>query len=364
LTQDKYRYGTELELRKLFNIIKEKGYRVIGPKVIENVIRLAELKDYSELPFNIEDVQGPGTYKLVKGNFFRHGPDSPKKFLFPPRLLLFKVYDDWTIEIPEVEEELIAFFGIKPCDLAAIKAMDKVQGELGDPYYNAVRKNLLIVVENCVEPGETCFCSTMETGPIAESGFDIAYTRIGDVIVFDYDSELGAELLRELDLKPLDPDIRSKYAEVVEKASSKARADFSIEGLPEELELSLKSPIYKEVTEKCLGCANCNMVCPTCFCFDVVDVPVLDGSAERIRVWDGCFSYSYAIVAGGHFRPDLWARYRHWLLHKFSYWLKQFGRFGCVGCGRCITWCPVGIDVRESIIKIINWVRSHGETSK
>ena len=322
------------------------------------------MKEFSEIPRGIEDIQKPGMYKLVRGEFFRHGPDSPKKFLFPPRLLLFRVSKDWTIEIPEVEEKLIAFFGIKPCDLAAIKAMDEVQGELGDPYYRLIRKNLLIIVENCIEPGETCFCSTMETGPIAGSGFDIAYTRVEDFIVFSADSEIGVNLLKELNLRPLDSEKSTKYAKAIKRAIDKAKANFSIEGLPEKLELSLNSPAYKEITEKCLGCANCNMVCPTCFCFDVVDVPNLNGTVERIRVWDGCFSYSYAMVAGGHFRPDLWARYRHWLLHKFSYWLKQFGRFGCVGCGRCITWCPVGIDVRESIIKILNWVRTYGEVTE
>jgi len=363
LTEVNYYCGTEHDLKRLFDAIRERGYRVIGPKVINGVIRLTELIDYSEFPRDVEDIQVPGSYRLVKGKFFRHGPDSPKKYLFPPKLLLFKVYNDWRIEVPEIEEEPIALFGIKPCDLSAIEAMDRVQGELGDPYYNTVRKNLLIIVENCVEPGDTCFCTTMGTGPVAKSGFDIAFTRVENYVVFEVDSELGTELLEGLNLKPLDPETRSKYVEIVREASSKAKADFAIEGLPEELELSLDSPVYKEITEKCLGCANCNMVCPTCFCFDVVDVPNLDGIAERVRVWDGCFSYNYAIVAGGHFRPDLWARYRHWLLHKFSYWLKQFGRFGCVGCGRCITWCPVGIDVRESIVKILSWVREHGEVS-
>jgi len=343
------------ELKRLFDVIKELGYKVIAPKVIDSVIRLDFVESYEEIAHDVEDLQAPGTYRLRKGSFFRHGPDSPKRFLYPPRLTLFKITKDWKVIFPKYDHGKIAFLGIKPCDLAAIKVMDKVQGSLGDEYYLSLRKNLLIIVENCVEPGNTCFCSTMGTGPRARYGFDIAYTKIPGrgLLVIEAGSEIGISIMSKLGVRPIDDSTYRVFEELMAKAYSKAKAGFDIQNLPELLELRMNSNVYRDVAKKCLGCANCNMVCPTCFCFDIEDIPYLDGSAERVRIWDGCFSYRYAEVAGGHFRPSLWARYRHWLLHKFSYWVKQFGTFGCVGCGRCITWCPAGIDLRDVIKSII-----------
>ena len=347
--------GTADSLRKLFDEVRRMGYEVIGPKVENGAIRLEKLSSFEEIPYNYGDHQAPGYYRLTEnGSQFRNGPDSPKRYLYPPELTLFTIKPDWSIEYPAYDARKIAFFGIKSCDLAAIKVMDEVQGSLGDQYYLSMREKLLIVVENCTDPGENCFCATMGTGPAATAGFDVAYTRLGeDLILFQPGSDLGVELLGELDLEPAGGEIVDELRRVMAEAFKKARAEFTVENLPEILEDNIESDVYKEIAEKCFGCANCNMVCPTCFCFDIVDEPELDGSAKRIRVWDGCHSYSYAQVAGGHFRKSLSARYRHWVLHKFVYWLRQFGTFGCVGCGRCITWCPAGIDLRKVISDVV-----------
>ncbi len=349
------------ELRKLLNILRVKGYSVIAPKLEDGVIRLAEVSSLDEIPYGWRDVQEPGRYRVVEGGkYFRHGPDSPKRILYPPKLKLFRVRPDWSIEYPKERFKPTALFAIKPCDLASIKVMDRVQGGVGDPYYLAIRGKLLIIVENCVEPGKTCFCATMGTGPEARDGFDVAFTRLDELVVFRPGSEVGVELLGELSLEPADDEVLRRYYDVLRRAAEAAKASFTIDRLPDELELGLESPVFKEVAEKCFGCAGCNMICPTCFCFDVIDEPELDGGATRYRVWDGCFTYTYAEVAGGNFRRDLWARYRHWVLHKFAYWVRQFGVFGCVGCGRCITWCPAGIDLRETIERVVEWVRRRG----
>jgi len=346
--------GSLRSLETLFEEIKKRNYRIIGPKIDGDAVRLTMLKKFEEIPYGYGDKQAPGYYRLSKEEkYFRNGPDSPKRYLYPPELVLFEIKPDWSIEYPAYEFPKTAFFGIKPCDLAAIKIMDEVQGSLGDRYYLNTRENLLIIVENCTDPGDTCFCATMGTGPTATHGFDIAYTRLDDVVLFQPGSDLGVELLSELELEPADGEILDRLREVVAEAAKKARTEFTLGNLPEILESNIESEVYKQVAEKCLGCANCNMVCPTCFCFDIVDEPELDGSAKRIRIWDGCHSYSYAQVAAGHFRKDLWARYRHWVLHKFVYWLRQFGSFGCVGCGRCITWCPAGIDLRDVVSSVV-----------
>jgi len=350
--------GAFADLKSLFDNVRRRGYKIIGPKLEDSAILLRELSSLDEIPYGYGDEQAPGYYRVTRsGGDFRNGPDSPKRYLYPPELVLFRIRPDWTIEHPEYESPQLAFFGIKPCDLAAIKVMDGVQGALGDPYYLSIRRGLLIIVENCTTPGKTCFCATMGTGPFAATGFDVAYTRLGGgLVLFQPGSDLGVKLLSELRLEPATIEQTRRLKEVMRVASERARADFTLENLPEILESAVDSDVYKQVSERCFGCANCNMVCPTCFCFDVVDEPELDGSAKRVRIWDGCHSYSYAQVAGGHFRKSLYARYRHWVLHKFVYWLRQFGSFGCVGCGRCITWCPAGIDIREVVAKVVREV--------
>ncbi len=340
-------------LPKIFTELQRLNYTVVGYKVVNNVLRLDRLNTFEEVATGVEDVQNPGRYYLIPGNFHRHGPDSPKNFLYPPRLPLFEVSPEWGVVVKDYSKDLrLAFFGIKSCDLTSIKVLDRVVSDV-DETYVSIRGNSVIVVENCTQPGNTCFCNTMGAGPRARDSFDIAYTRLGSKLVVEAGSDLGLKIINRLAVEPIDDSTYSEFESVMTKAALKARANFETENLPELLELRLESNAYKEVVKRCLGCANCNLVCPTCFCFDVLDVLRIDGSAERVRVWDGCLNYTYAQVAGGHFRPDLWARYRHFILHKFTYWIKQFGTFGCVGCGRCITWCPAGIDIRDSLLRVL-----------
>ncbi|RLE54677.1 MAG: sulfite reductase subunit A [Candidatus Methanomethylicota archaeon] len=348
--------GDWRDLERLFKYLKDSGYRIIGPKVDGNVIKLKELKSLREFPKQISDHQAPGYYRLEEGDFFRNGDDSPKKYLFPPKMEIFKVNRDLSISFREIEKVKIAFFGIKSCDTASITIMDKVLGERGDSFYKHFRKELFIVTENCIKPGENCFCSSMGTGPRVQSGFDISFTRIDGKILFEAGSERGVKILEKLKLPHANAKLKKKFIEVLEKAAEKAKANFEKRFLAEKLELAIESPIWKELAEKCLGCGNCTMVCPTCFCFDIYDEVFLDEYSKRVRYWDSCFTYKHAEVAGGHFRPELWARYRQWLLHKFSYWKRQFDMLGCVGCGRCITWCPVGIDIRKAVEKVLKWV--------
>ncbi|MEM3949228.1 MAG: 4Fe-4S dicluster domain-containing protein [Zestosphaera sp.] len=339
-------------IEMIFNELKRLDYVVVGYKVEEDVLKLRELNSFEELASGVEDVQNPGRYYLARGKFSRHGPDSLKRFFYPPTLTLFSISPKWDMSMPDYVNRKIAFLGIKPCDLVALKVLDRVLLNV-DEYYTRLRRNTALIIENCTAPGNTCFCATMSTGPRARDSFDLAYTRLDSRLVLEAGSDLGLRLLSLLEVEPIDDSTYRDFETVMRKASEKARAGFELSELPELLELNIGSKAFKEVAGKCLGCANCNMVCPTCFCFDVLDVPKIDGFADRVRVWDGCLNFTYAQVAGGHFRSDLWARYRHFVLHKFTYWIKQFGTYGCVGCGRCITWCPTGIDLRESVKKVL-----------
>ena len=140
---------------------------------------------------------------------------------------------------------------------------------------------------------------------------------------------------------------------VTDEAAKRMGRQLDTTGLPELLAANREHPRFAEVAGRCLTCGNCTSVCPTCFCTSVEDVNDLaDGSAERWRVWDTCFSVDYSYIHGGSVRRSPEARYRQWLTHKFGTWVDQFGTSGCVGCGRCITWCPVGIDVTEELAAI------------
>ena len=346
--------GTENELRTLFDKFKGKA-TIIGPKIPngEIAIRYCELNDYSEIPREVEDDQEPGKYKLMQGKFFRHGFDSPKKYMFPSTLKIMRVEKELKVKPYNYDPKEIVFFAIKPCDAAAIEIMDKTFTWNKDAYYNAQRGKITIIVENCIKPGKTCFCATMGTGPRATENFDIAYTRINGKVLFEAGSIKGEETLMEIEaLKPASNEVIIEFIKVMDEAYEKAKAPFTTINLPEKLEINIANEnLWKELSEKCLGCGNCTMVCPTCFCFDIYDESHLDEHVDRVRYWDSCFTYRYAEVARGHFRPEIWAMYRQWILHKFSYWKKQFNILGCVGCGRCITWCPAGIDLRENVKK-------------
>lgn len=350
----------------LLELLKEKNYTIIGPTVKENAIVLDEVTSVTQLPIGWTDEQANGKYRLHKSEeptVFNYtvGAQSVKKYLFPPVQKLFmtaKYSKGGTTENIEQSEKKkkIAFFGIRPCELAALKIQDKIflEGEYVDPFYQLRRKDALLIVVNCTRGGGTCFCSSMGVGPRAEGGFDLALTEMYEqnqhFFVLEAGSEKGSALVRELkQLK--EGDGRAQRAiEKCQHAAAKMGKSVDTTNLKELLAQQIEHPEWEKVAERCLSCANCTLVCPTCFCSTVDDVTELSGaSADRIRRWDSCFTLEFSYIHGGSIRTSVKSRYRQWLTHKFSRWIDQFGTYGCVGCGRCITWCPVGIDVTEEI---------------
>jgi ferredoxin len=249
-----------------------------------------------------------------------------------------------------------AFFGVRPCDVEAIAIQDKVflGGEFVDATYRARRERALIVCVNCSEPGGTCFCASMDAGPRARRGFDLALTEIVDAtrheFVAEVGTERGGELLGRVGARRATEADRRASAAVSERAAQRMGRQLDTRGVHELLLRNGESPRWAEVARRCLACANCTMVCPTCFCTTVEDASDLAGAAaERWRKWDSCYSTEFSYLHGGSVRTSGRARYRHWLTHKLATWHDQFGTSGCVGCGRCITWCPVGIDLTEEV---------------
>lgn len=349
-----YYEGSKRELGELLRlIVEEYNYCIVGYRVKDNRVSWGEIHSLSDLPLDIEDIVEPGRYQLVRGYRFRHSFHSPKYTLNPPiQELICESRDFDTIRVPRRDSRPLCLFGIKPCDLASIRILDLVlRGK--HPTYTEIRDKIrLIVVEECVLPNKNCFCSVLGTGPTVREGFDIAYARLdSDVFLFKAGSSIGLELLERAGVREASVGLVEKLEDLVKQSSRLMhdRARINISDLESLLEVAADSDFWSNASEKCIACGNCNFVCPTCFCMELEYHVSNDIACKKTR-WTGCLVYSYGLVAGGHFRPERYMRYRHFLLHKFSFYKRQIGMLGCVGCGRCITWCPIGLD-HLSIIK-------------
>jgi sulfhydrogenase subunit beta (sulfur reductase) len=349
-------------LDRLLAALGAAGYTVVGPTVRDGAIVYDELRSAADLPVGWTDRQEAATYRLERradeARFgYNVGPHSWKRFLDPARRRLFRARrtDDGFEVLPEGEPApRLALIGVRGCELLAIQIQDRVflGGAHVDPVYAARRAAAFVVAVNCGQAGATCFCVSMGAGPAAGAGFDLALTELldegGHRVLVEVGSARGAEILAGVPAAPAGEADRAAAAAAVDRAARQMGRTLDTTDIKELLYASADHPRWKDVAARCLACANCTMVCPTCFCSTVEDVTDLTGDhAERWRRWDSCFTMDFSYIHGGSVRASGLARYRHWMTHKLASWLDQFGTSGCVGCGRCITWCPVGIDITE-----------------
>ncbi len=345
----------------LIDALAGRGWRVLGPRVRDGAIVYDEVAGLDDLPAGWTDRQEPGRYRLERRDDaalfgYAVGPQSWKRFLHPPIELLWRARkegDGFAIAGAEEDGRKFAFLGVRACELAAIAIQDRVfmNGPYPDSAYGKRRENNFFVAVNCGEAGGTCFCVSMKTGPKAEAGFDLALTELIEGerqrFVVEVGSAAGAEVLTTMPHEKASPEETEAAEAVVARTASRMGRKLETDGLKELLQGNPEHPRWDEVAKRCLTCANCTMVCPTCFCTTIVDVSALDGTAERMRKWDSCFSQDFSYIHGGSVRKETKSRYRQWMTHKLASWIDQFGTSGCVGCGRCISWCPVGIDITE-----------------
>jgi sulfhydrogenase subunit beta (sulfur reductase) len=351
-------------LDALLAALKRRGYTLIGPRVGGTAIGYQQIDTVDDLPRGWESIQAGGHYRLRRRDddaVFGFGPacESLKRYLHPPNELLLRAHrDTGTLQFEPMEPEApkLAIIGVRACELEAIARLDRVflQGPYVDPSYQARRANLFLLAANCVDPGDTCFCASMKTGPRATSLFDLSVTEIGSgQFVTEVGSTLGGSMLEEVECRKASSAEATEADALLHAAAARMGRDVDLDGLSLDLADVLEHPEWDEVARRCLACANCTMLCPTCFCHTIEDRTNLAGDeVERRRRWDTCFTNEFSYIHGGSIRPSVRARYRQWLLHKFSNWVEQFGTYGCVGCGRCITWCPAAIDVTEEIKRL------------
>lgn len=350
-------------LQALLDAIAAEGYEIRGPHVRDHAVCIDELTRVEQLPVGWTDEQEGGLYRLVRlgGSALFGcgvGQDSWKSLLHRPRALLWSAErDDGGLALSEPQEEpaRFAFFGVRPCDLAAIAIQDGIlaAGTYPDPFYRARREGLLTVVANCTSAGGTCFCASMGTGPRAESGFDLALTELwpdtaNHALLVETGSDAGTRLLAAVPRRPAGDPERREADEATRRAVEQMGRRLDTSDIHGMLMGNLEHPRWAEVARRCLACGNCTLVCPTCFCTNFEDGGDLElRHAERTRRWDSCFTLGFTRLHGGPVRRKIRSRYRQWMTHKLATWFDQFGTSGCVGCGRCITWCPVGIDLTE-----------------
>ncbi len=351
-------------LQQLLDVLVQQEYQLIAPTIKEGAIVYDEISQVEDFPIGWTDKQDSGTYPLEqrddKAVFgYSVGPHSWKKYLFPPRVRLWKAQrqgQDIQV-IPETPDSTKrALIGVRACELSAIAIQDKVflQGEAVDPHYQASRDNIFIVAVNCAQAGGTCFCVSMQTGPKATQGFDLALTEVlepqNHYFVVEVGTEAGAQVLSQLSHQPATIKEQVVADEIVAQTAQNMGRKLDTEGIKELLYDNLEHSRWDDVASRCLACGNCTLVCPTCFCSNVEDVTDLTGDhAERWREWDSCFTIDFSYLHGGSVRNSVKSRYRQWMTHKLASWIDQFGTSGCVGCGRCITWCPVAIDITQEV---------------
>jgi sulfhydrogenase subunit beta (sulfur reductase) len=350
-------------LDDLLGALRSRGYRVLGPTVRDGAIVYDDLESAAELPIGWADRQEAGTYRLERRSDearfgYAVGPHSWKPFLFPARLRLWRARANGgapVVEEDAPDETPLAFIGVRACELNAIGIQDRVftGGKFVDRDYAARRSGIFVVAVNCGEPAGTCFCVSMDAGPRVGEGYDLALTEILEGehrFLVEAGTPAGAEVLAELPSRPAEEPDATAATAVVDSAAARMGRTMDSVGLRDLLADNLEHPRWDDVAERCLTCGNCTLVCPTCFCSSVEDSTDLTGAeATRTRVWDTCFSLDYSYIHGGSVRASARSRYRQWMTHKLGTWHDQFGTSGCVGCGRCIAWCPVGIDITAEI---------------
>jgi ferredoxin len=349
-------------LDQLVSKLIQMGYRVFGPQVQDSAIVYKTLTDARDLPKGYISQQDSAKYRLVYTGHPRYfdatpGAQSWKQFFFPPLSELADYTRDenghWQMAEHATDLTPLALLGVFPCDLAAIQIQDRIflREEWKDPVYWSRRQSAFILAVNCLHPCGTGFCASMGTGPKANPGYDLSLTELDDVFLVELGSEAGRQVMEGMPILPTSAFWLQAGQKSLEDARTRmGRSLPRPQDLPELLLNNLDANQWEVVARRCMSCTSCTQVCPTCFCWDTHDSADLSGQkAHRDRLWDSCFNPDYSYIVGGNSRPNTRSRYRQWLTHKFGSWYAQFGSSGCVGCGRCITWCPATIDVTEEI---------------
>jgi sulfhydrogenase subunit beta (sulfur reductase) len=328
---------------------------------------LKRLKDFTVMaPVEIGDhweyqvISDPKIVELSHSNTVI----SPKKIIFPQREIFFEFGfdkpEDFKLSENLPEGKPTVVFGVRPCDARALTLMDKVfKGDQEDPYYWKRRRSTILVGLGCdTPPSENCFCSSVGGSPFSHEGLDILMTRIGESYIVQSFGEKGDSVVRAAgDLfRPVSETDRKNVRQIISSAEKKIKRQIkNSKEIPEKLKKMFETEFWTEESMSCIRCGICTYLCPTCHCFDINDevISTFPLQGKRVRTWDNCQFPDFTMHSSGHNpRPDRASRLRQRILHKFQYFVEIYREFQCTGCGRCISRCPVGIDIVEILNKV------------
>ena len=323
---------------------------------------LQSLMDEYDLFAPVQLEEGVSVYKKIdrpdEVDLSASNPQKPAKEVFFPQSETMFRYEKagkqhQVISTEEVERKRV-ILGARPCDIQAVLLIDQVFSgkEYTDVYYVNKRKATTIIGMGCDHPLSTCFCSSMKGGPFSREGSDLFLIDLGEAYLVELLTGKGTAFQNNKFLKEADTKEINLAKEIEEKASKKTDDSLSVVGIEKRLDQMVENPFWERVQEKCIGCRVCTYLCPTCHCFDIAD-EVLTNKGQRVRNWDSCLSSLYSQETSGHNpRPTNRERTRQRIMHKFNYFPKNFDRIACVGCGRCILYCPANFDIRQTIKEI------------
>ncbi len=360
------------KFQSLFDVLHRQNYKIIGPVVRDGAIVYERVTSASQLAVGVKDVQQPGRYELVHGRNDRYfewvcGPQALKPLLFKSHQTLWTCRAEDTqlsFQQHKPEAEPIAVIGVRACDLAALALQDKhfIYGNYEDAFYKAQREKMLLIAVNCSRSAEQCFCVSTGDGPEVSFYYDLLLDELDDGFLIESGSEKGLCVAQQLEVEAAtsgqEETARKQIASAAGEQTKQLPGYSQLNGL---LKL-MKSDDWKSIADRCLACGNCTLVCPTCFCSkQEAENDLALGQSTQVRVWDSCFSEEHGHIFGKNYRPEIASRYRQWMLHKLVIWRQQYGRSGCVGCGRCITWCPAAIDLVEEAQRLLTLLPSDEE---
>ncbi len=354
------------QLQQLLDQIIALGYELYGPQVRDGAVVLDRLQQVDQLPVGVVSEQSPARYRLHKGNHSRYfdyaaTAQGLKPWLFKPEENLWRMRRDtqghlhFDTTLPRNTRR--AFLGVRACDLAGLALQDQhfLASDGCDPHYQTRRSDLLLIAVTCTISADSCFCAATGDGPKPNDGYDVQLTELDDGFLCSSLNDAGHNLLSSLDTSLADKEhINEANKRIVQAVANQQRHLPDTQTVYQRLSQGGEHPRWQEIARRCLSCGNCTAVCPSCFCHRQRDVAELraeseEQHSEHIREWDSCFNPDHSYIHGITLRADIASRYRQWLTHKLAWWQDQYGRMGCSGCGRCITWCPAAIDITEEV---------------
>ncbi|MEW6070064.1 MAG: 4Fe-4S dicluster domain-containing protein [Candidatus Thermoplasmatota archaeon] len=320
-----------------------KDYEIYAPVKENNIAKFSIINDGTKIFYEYSNSTIP-----------------PKQIIFPQSEVLFKFQltrkiTELQVPVTEGKEKIILW--LRPCDAKSFLILDKIfDSEYKDNNYINKRKTTTLVGLSCNSPSSNCFCTSIKGSPFSKENLDVLFTELDKSYYVEVITKKGEELIEKAPrlFSEVSKEASIKKVELQAEAERKIVRSVEVNKITEKLKAIYESAFWDSIGEKCIACGICAYLCPTCHCFDINDeVSITRAKGARIRTWDYCTHQLYTLQASGfNPRPTQKYRVRNRVYHKFKYFQDNFNSTGCVGCGRCVEYCPVNIDVSEILSKI------------